>query len=250
VVNDIYEGFAERYDLFFGRLGEHAPVVTEFFQKLFTENGVHSVLDCACGTGRDLLLFHSLGYEVFGSDISEAMLAQAQKNLAESGVRLPLLKVDYRELPQYFNRQFDAVVCLSTSIGEMPNETEVLRAFKSMRQVLREGGILVLMQGTTDRQWNEKRRFIPMVVNKDFSRICVIDYFDWGARYNILDMFHSEEVTDFKVWSLDYTQLLLKDDQDRLLRKSGFHAVDFFGTYHFDPYDKRVSDRLITVATK
>ena len=89
------------------------------------------MLDCACGTGHDLVLFHSLGCEVVGSDISESMLAQAHKNLAERGVKVPLHQVDYRELPQHFNRPFDAVVCLSSSILHMPNESEVLRAFRS-----------------------------------------------------------------------------------------------------------------------
>ncbi len=74
---DSYEDFAARYDLFFDKFGEHNPVRFDFFHKLFTEKQVHSVLDCACGTGQDLHLFHSLRCEVFGSDISEAMLTQA-----------------------------------------------------------------------------------------------------------------------------------------------------------------------------
>jgi glycine/sarcosine N-methyltransferase len=152
MTHDLYKGFADRYDLFFSRFGEHDPVRVEFFRKLFAGNQVRSVLDCACGTGHDLLLFHSLGCEVFGSDISESMLAQAHKNLAERGVKVLLQKVDYRELPQHFNRQFDTVVCLSSSILHTPNETDVLRAFKSMGTVLRDGGILVLTQGTTDKQ--------------------------------------------------------------------------------------------------
>lgn len=246
---DLYEGFAERYDLFFDKLGEHNPVRVEFFRKLFAENYVHTVLDCACGTGQDLHLFYSLGCEAFGSDISESMLAQARKNLTGCGVKVPSQKVDYRELPQHFSRQFDAVVCLSTSISHMPNESQVLRALASMREVLREGGILVLTQGTTDKQWKEKPRFILAVNRKDFSRLFVIDYFDEGARYNVLDIFHSEESSDFEVWSTDH-YILLKDDQKRLLKASGFAAVDFYGTYRFDPYDGETSDLLIAVAYK
>jgi glycine/sarcosine N-methyltransferase len=246
---DLYEGFAERYDLFFDKFGEHNPVRVEFFRRLFAENQVKSVLDCACGTGRDLHLFHSLGCEAFGSDISESMLAQARKNLTGYGVKVPLQKVDYRELPQHFDRQFDAVVCLSTSIAEMPNQAEALRAMVSMREVLREGGILVLTQGTTDKQWKEKPRFILAVNRKDFSRLFVIDYFDEGARYNVLDIFHSEESSDFEVWSMDH-YILLKDDQKRLLKASGFGDIDFYGTYRFDPYDGETSDLLIAVAHK
>jgi glycine/sarcosine N-methyltransferase len=250
MTHDLYEGFADRYDLFFGRFDEHDPAAVEFFRQLLAENQIRSVLDCACGTGHDLILFHSLGCEVVGADISESMLAQAHKNLTEYGVEVPLQKADYRELPQHFNRQFDAVVCLSSSILHMPNEAEVLRAFKSMRDVLRDAGILVLTQGTTDKQWKEKPRFILAVNTKEFSRLFVMDYFDQGARYNILDIFHSEEACDFKVWSVDYLQIPLKDDQERLLKASGFRAVDFYSTYRFDPYDKEASDRLIAVARK
>jgi ubiquinone/menaquinone biosynthesis C-methylase UbiE len=249
MAHDLYEGFAERYDLFH-RHFEPNILVVEFFQKLFAQNQVHTVLDCACGTGRDLLLFHSLGCEVVGSDISESMLTQARKNLAERGVSVSLHAVDYRELSSHFDRQFDAIACLSSSILHMPNEAEVLGAFRSMRQVLRDGGILVLTQGTTDKQWKEKPRFILAVNTRNFSRLFVIDYFDQGARYNILDIFHGDQVRGLEVWSVDYAHILLKDDQERLLRASGFRTVDFYGTYRFDPYDSQASDRLIAVAHK
>jgi SAM-dependent methyltransferase len=248
--HDPYEGFAGRYDLFYGEFGAHDPVVVDFFSRLFEQHRVHSVLDCACGTGRDLALFHSLGCQVVGSDISASMLAQAGRNLAGCGVDVPLHRVDYRELPRHLERRFDAVVCLSSSILHMPDEAEVLRAFGSMRQVLREGGILVLTQGTTDKQWGKKPRFILVVNTDDFSRVFVIDYLDQGARYNILDIFHGDETRDFKVWSVDYSHMLLQDDHERLLKESGFVNVDSYGSYQFDPYDAETSDRLIVVARK
>lgn len=247
---DVYEGFAERYDLFHAGFGKYDPLVVEFFHQLFEESQVQSVLDCACGTGRDLPLFHSLGCEVVGSDISDSMLDQARKNLSACGMTVPLYKVDYRELPQYFDRQFDAVMCLSSSILHMPSEAEALCAFKSMRQVLRGGGILVLTQGTTDRQWKEKPRFILIVNDRDFSRLFVVDYIGQGARYNVLDIYHTDEVQDFKVWSVEYPRVYLKDDQERLLKAAGFEVVDFYGSYRFDPYDSATSGRLIVVARK
>ena len=131
--------------MFFGRFGEHDTIVIDFFRKLFAENQVNSVLDCACGTGHELHL---------------------------------------------------------------------------------------------------------AVNRNDFSRVFVIDYFGWGARYNVLDIFHGERAHDFKVWSIDYANILLRDDQDRLLKASGFKSVDFYGSYHFEPYDKEASDRLIAVAHK
>jgi len=191
-----------------------------------------------------------MGYEVCGSDISEAMLAQARKNLARFNVDVPLQKIDFRELPQHFDRRFEAVVCLSTSIAEIPGMVETIRAFNSMHKILCDGGILVLTQGTTDKQWKEKPRFILAVNRKDFSRLFVIDYFSRGARYNIVDIFQGKDAPALKVWSIEYARILLRDEYERLLQAAGFRTIDFYGTYQFEPYDKEKSDRLIVVAHK
>lgn len=250
VTQDMYADIAARYDRFHGEFGQHDPAVAGFFRQIFAAHQVESVLDCACGTGHHLPLFHSLGCEIVGSDISEAMLAQAKRNLAQLGLEVPLHRVDYRELHHHFDREFDAVMCLSSSILHMPSEAEALRAFESMRSVLRDGGILVLTQGTTDKQWQEKPRFILAVNERDFTRLFVIDYLGEGARYNILDIHHAEAKRDFEVWSVEYSRVYLRDDQERLLKASGFEAVDFYGSYAREPYDKEASNRLITVAQK
>jgi glycine/sarcosine N-methyltransferase len=246
---DRYEGFAERYDRFFETSEERDSDRIGFFRQLFLQHKTRSLLDCACGTGRDLLMFQALGLEVYGSDTSESMLMQAGKNLAQHQIDIPLSKVDYLELPRYYNRRFDAVVCLSTAILETTGEDKVLQAFKSMYAVLNKGGILVLSQGLTDKQWQHKPRFIPEMNTREFSRVFVIDYFEQSARYNILDIIHTDKICDFKVWSLDFAHILLKDDLERLLKLSGFSRIDFFGSYNFELYVKETSDQLICVAT-
>lgn len=250
MAKDEYKNFAERYDLFFEKFEEHEPTYRTFFQKLFVENKIHSVLDCACGTGHDLHLFHSLGCDAEGSDLSESMLARAKKNLKDLGIKVPLHKYDFRTLHKHFKRKFDAVACLSSSILHMPNKKEVIRAFLSMHRVLRHNGMLVLTQGTTDKQWNLKPRFILASCNKEFSRLFVIDYADTGARYNVLDIWHGESKSDLKVWCVDYDQMLLKDDYTKLLRLAGFRKIRFYGSYKFEPYSKKESDALIVVAHK
>lgn len=245
---DLYEGFADRYDLPGEMHNEHDPLVAEFFRRLFSEHEVHTVLDCACGTGRHLLLFHNLGCEVWGSDASEAMLAQARKNLDQYGMDVLLQLSDYRDLRQHYRGSFDAVACLG-SIGYMPDEAQFLRAFHSMNAVLREGGILVLTTILTDRQWKERPRFKLAVNTPDVTRLFVMDYFERTVDYHILDIFHNPENNELKVWSAELT-VLLRDEQERLLKTAGFRCVDFFGAFDFSPYDRDNSDRLITVAHK
>jgi glycine/sarcosine N-methyltransferase len=248
MTRDPYAGFAERYDLFHGEFGQHNPAEIGFFAELFARHQVQTVLDCACGTGRHLHLLHLLGCQVSGSDLSPSMLEQARLNLAELGLEIPLSQADYRELPRHHDQTFDAVVCLSSSILHMPDDEQALRALRSMRGVLRPHGILVLTQGTTDRQWQEKPRFLVATNTPSFTRVFVIDYEGEGARYNIVDLYHSEERNELQTWSVTYTRILLRDDQERLLTAAGFARVDFYGSFGFEPYDKRTSRRLIAVA--
>lgn len=248
--DDPYRGIADRYDLFSDQFGQFDGTVTAFFQELFARHRVHRVLDCACGTGRHIPLFHSLGCEVVGSDISPSMLAQARRNLERLGLKSPLLRADYRCLPDRFDTQFDAVACLSSSLLHMPSEEEARRALGSMRQVLRDGGLLILTQGTTDKQWRHKPRFILAVNTRAFSRLFVIDYVGEGARYNVLDIFHSDDADELKVWSVDYARIYLRDDQERLLRASGFRSTTFYGSYGFEPYSAETSDILIAIGKR
>jgi ubiquinone/menaquinone biosynthesis C-methylase UbiE len=250
MTQDAYAEFADRYDLFHESFEERRPKRIEFFRKIFADNNVRAVLDCACGTGRDLALFHSLGLEVSGSDVSEAMLDIARENLSRIKIEVHLIKADYRELAEHYEQQFDAVTCLSSSLLEVQNEQEALRALRSMRQVLKEGGLLVISQGTTDKMWAEKPRYVPAVNRHDFSRVFVIDYTDGGARFNILDLFHGESGNDFKVWTKEYQRVFLRDDHEDLLARAGFSSMEFFGSYGLAPYEKTSSDILICLARK
>ena len=89
---DPYKDFAERYDW----MKLDNPDRDEFFGELFEKHNVNSVLDCACGTGHELILFSSFGCKVQGSDISDSMLEQAKDNLSKADLNIPLKKIDFR----------------------------------------------------------------------------------------------------------------------------------------------------------
>ncbi|MHB0859569.1 MAG: class I SAM-dependent methyltransferase [Anaerolineae bacterium] len=248
---DPYAGLAERYDLLFKSSEGPEPEMEAFFRRLVAEHRIKRVLDCACGTGHELRLMRSIGCQVVGSDVSPSMLAQAQRNMDIWGIDVPLHQMDYRQLPGRFEQPFDAVLCLGSSIAHMPDEHQALRAFRSMYGVLHEGGVLVLSQGTSDRQWREKPRFLLVANTTSYTRLFAIDYLGpRSARYHVLDVLHSEDASDLKVWSTEYQCVLLRDDQERLLRRAGFSRVDFLGSYAGEPYDKATSQRLITLAQR
>ena len=242
--SDLYRGFARRNYLF----DKPGPDIVEFFRELFPRNHVHTVLDCACGAGYELLIFDQLGCSPVGSDISDEVLDSARENLAEAGRSIPLHKVDYRELPQHFDDRFDAVVCWSASVIHVSDDDDALRAFQSMYDVLSDGGILVLDQGITDKRFRRMSRFQLSRDTQEATRIYVADVIGrQDIQYSILDVIRDEDGSQLHVWTTD-GHILLRDDQERLLKEAGFSSVDFYGTYDFQPYDKLESNRLIAVA--
>jgi SAM-dependent methyltransferase len=247
-MQDLYIDFAERYDIPYGQPDQPDAQMMDFFRRLFGKYNVRRVLDCACGTGRHLLWLGKLGFELHGSDLSPSMLAQARQNLAAREMEIHLRNIDFRHLPEYYQERFDAVLCLG-AIGYMPDEAQFLKAVESMAGVLREDGILVITALPTDRQWKEKPRFMLAADTPDCSRIFAIDYFEKTVRYNILDLLRNSQGAELKSWSAELT-VFLRDDQEKLLKAGGFRRVEFFGSYEGAPYDKEISNQMITVAQK
>lgn len=246
---DSYAGLADRYDLFFDDWDRPPEAEVAFYRGLFAERGVRRVLDCACGTGHDLALFARLGCEVTGADVSGAMLAGARRNLAERGIDAKLVRADYRELPRHFPGTFDAVTCLASSILHMGDEAELLRALRSMRGVLREGGVLVMTQGTTDRQLAERPRFLLVRDDAAATRLFAVDYLEpRGVRYHIIDVCRAGGEATLRVWSTEYPRVWLRDDYLRNLATAGFRETMTYGGYDGSPYDPATSHRLIVVA--
>jgi len=240
---DPYRSFASRYDAFEGR----SDLRASFFEALFREHQVLSLLDCACGTGNDLLLFDSLGFDVVGSDLSESMVAEARRKIEVAGAEIALAVADFRELETHFDEPFDAVTCLSTSLPHLLEEAEIVRALRSMRAVLRPGGILVLDQGMTDRQWEAKPRFLPAINTPNLSRLMAIDYGDETFTVHVLDFAGGENERTFHHDTFIYRRLL-GDDYLRVLEDAGFRLIRLLGGFDGAPYSRNESPRLIAVA--
>jgi ubiquinone/menaquinone biosynthesis C-methylase UbiE len=243
MTQDPYEGLADRYDW----MKQDDPARQEFFRSLFGQRDVRTVLDCACGTGRDLLMFRSMGLEVSGSDLSDSMLAAARRNIADAGI--PVRKVDYRQLPESYEVEFDAVVCLANSINEPLEDAETVRALRSMKAVLRTGGILVFDQGQTDSSMRNPPPFALVLNNRDFTRFFTMEYAGDIQTVNIFDFVHTEDACDFHHSSVRI-RIRLLDSWSDILRETGFPEVEFHGDWDASPYDKESSRRLICVATK
>jgi glycine/sarcosine N-methyltransferase len=237
---DTYKNIAEYYDYMI----KENPERKRFFSKIFEKNNVNSVLDCACGTGNDLLFFNSLGIKVTGSDLSDSMLNVAKEKIKKSNLSIETIKADFHNLSEHFDKKFDAVVCLSNAVNE--NDINIDKALKSFKSVLNENGIIIFDQGQTDFTMKNPIKYFPEVNDRNFTRLYTMEYKDDVIRVEIFDFLHSEKENDFR-----HSEFLIKirllNDWVSILKKAELTA-ECYGNWDFQKYSVNESRRLIIVA--
>jgi len=131
----LFENYADHYDLEIftqGTLGE-----CDFIEKELHYDKSLSILDVGCGTGRHAIELTKRGYRVIGIDFSEAQLKKAIEKAKASGLEIPFLKHDARNLP--FDKEFDVAIMLCE--GAFPlMETDAMNfaILKSVTQSLKD----------------------------------------------------------------------------------------------------------------
>lgn len=115
-----------------------------FYRDLFG-NGVGSILDCACGTGRHALFFAGKGFSVTGTDIDPAMIERSKENAAREKAGVEFRAVAFSGLTAVFpSPAFDAVICVGNSLSQVAGMGDVNDAVRNMGAVCRAGGLIVL----------------------------------------------------------------------------------------------------------
>src|SRR5574341_97947 len=112
----------------------------------FRAQGVRSILEAGCGSGRDALLYAREGFEVTGTEISDNALRWARERARADGLRLTLLKDDLAEtaLPP---GSFDATVAIHL-IHLQPAAVR-LTMVNQLWRLTRDGGIIAMANYST-----------------------------------------------------------------------------------------------------
>ena len=154
ITQTFYDNLASQYDKLFldWQTTTHEQAV--ILERIFAEKGFDraaSVLDCACGIGTQSISLAALGYDITGSDISEAELAQAKERAARQGVNLPLARADFRALENTFDRQFDILIAMDNALPHMLTAEDLSAAIGSMVLLKNIKGTLPLRPAGTEK---------------------------------------------------------------------------------------------------
>ncbi|HJE44705.1 class I SAM-dependent DNA methyltransferase [Levilactobacillus namurensis] len=131
----IYQSFAQLYDELFD------PAMYQQWLDFVASRVAPTegpLLDLACGSGRLGVQLAQRGYDVSGLDLSEEMLALAEKHAEEAQVTFPLMAgnmVDLSEIDTY-----QTVTCFADSFCYLPDIATVTQAFTQVHDHLAIGG--------------------------------------------------------------------------------------------------------------
>ncbi|MBN2115302.1 MAG: class I SAM-dependent methyltransferase [Anaerolineales bacterium] len=121
-----------------------------------------SLLDVACGTGVHAGLL-SRHYQVEGLDLDSKMLSVARR-------KYPGIRFHQGDMTNFDpGHQFDAIICLFSSIGYVKTKARLQKAIRSMERHLLPGGVLLVEPWFTPKKWHPGRTYMTQVSKPDLK---------------------------------------------------------------------------------
>ena len=231
-MSQFYNQIAEKYDFIFPLSPAH---------KTFFASELHgkTILDVGAATGNLTAYLSSQGYEVTAIDLSEGLIAKA----AEKGVtvqQLNMLAID--ELPT-----FDNIVCIGNTLPHLDSKTSVQLFLQKAYRQLTQGGKLVLQlvnfQKYFAQQQGDYLGNLPLIGNDKVK-------FERYYYLNEEGKIRFKTILDDTIKNEELLQPIFADQLTEWLTQIGFQAINLYGNFKKDPFDKEKSMALIVTAVK
>lgn len=106
--------------------------------------GVETVVDLGCGTGRALLPLVARGVRGIGVDLSQPMLTEVQRKAQAAQLPVWVLRANLVELDALADNTCELAICLFSTLGMIRGSAQRAQAVRHFARILRPGGTLVL----------------------------------------------------------------------------------------------------------
>ena len=231
-MSQFYNSIAEKYDAIFPLSPAH---------RVFFDNEVHgkTVLDVGAATGNLTAHLSSQGYEVTAIDLSDRLIAKA----VEKGIvvrKLNMLNIDKLST-------FDNIVCIGNTLPHLDSKASVqLFLQKAYGQLTQEGKLvlqLVNFEKYFAQQQGDYLGNLPLIANDKVK-------FERFYYLNKEGKIRFKTILDDTIENEELLQPIFADELTQWLTQIGFQAINLYGNFKKDSFDKEKSMALIITAEK
>lgn len=218
------------------------------------------VLELGCGTGRVVVPLAAAGQRVTGVDISPALLAIAERKLADAGLShsATLVCADLRSF-ELAEKQFALAICTSNTLMHLTTAGDQLAVLRNAYRHLRTNGVLVIDLFNPDIARLLEVNGLTELADRWRDDAAGADVFKWSVRTVDLaeqiqeTLFIYEEVFDdgqVRRHPCPFTlRYLWRNEAELMLEKAGFVVDDVWGDLDGGQYDA-TSDHLVLLARR
>ena len=194
-----------------------------------------SILDLACGKGRHSIFLNSLGYNVTGLDLSKNSIEYAKTHESNS------LFFEVHDMRTNYDTKFEVVLNLFTSFGYFENENDNYKVIKTIKSSLKQNGIGVIdfmnspvvIENLTAQNTYESDG-VKFKLNRSYEN---------GFITKNIEVKDADKTYHFK----EKVRAFSFEDFETMLTNAGLHLIDCFGNYNLEPFNSKISERLILI---
>ena len=219
---------ADIYDLIDSE--ERTKVLREDWRQFLADRRIQTLLDVSVGTGSMTLPLQELGIEIFGSDLSEAMLARCRAKAEAKQKPVVLQQSDFRDLSCWKGQQFDCVASTGNALGYV-SQADILVTLKQMDSLVKPGGYICFDSRNWEKIQREKQRFyLYNPFFRDGNRINLVQVWDHNPdgsiTFNLLYTFERDNRIFQKEIFEEHYHPFPRKLIDDALAGLGYHSIE------------------------
>lgn len=212
----------------------------EFYKRWLPKNKNALILELCCGTGRLTLPIAKDGYNISGVDNTASMLEQAKLKASEEGLEVDFIEADIRNLD--LPEKYDLIFIPFNSIHHLYKNEDLFKAFKTVKNHLKEGGLFLLDCFNPNIQFivegEKEQKEITEYTTKDGREVLIkqIMRYENKTQINRIEWHYYINGAFDSIQNLDM-RMFFPQELDAYLEWNGFNITHKFGGFEEEAFN-------------